>query len=530
MEVSVTIDETGKQPGPGQVLVLAVSNTCLATTSSEWGVRREWHRLLPSEHLADSFGAHYLVLSTAHVDGTPKAISIMRINMIEHLSVVAMHCDEHTDKNGHKCTSDAMVFETKDGVRVLVSVRMEQAMFEQLKELKIDHCLIKNPVLKKDHVTLDYRIGKNRCQPYARWAAASYGELHYSVTADVSISRFCRQVELAGLLFGCNLENAELSFESKCRLAAELFTMPLRAHGIYTPDGECDRPTMPFFGERNHMAAFDCEDAAMFVVSEMMYFWTLMASAEKTLSKSVKSSNCNPGSVENIVEILRLAAQYVPLHVVLRQGDSSELHAAVMLLAPRQLRYLFGAKWKKALPADRRKLPIDTAVGLPPRYVDACTLLSDTKPMRNFGVEGVFARDKRFRHALTRADKIYGKLRMVGVYGAEIAVDLDGQEKVKIDLELVTLLETLRLCAEPAHKVPAHPNWRTFTYKCPGALTLLPGPDMPLDQLSIKPVAVSRETADTLDKVVITRDPGVNATFKLQLFTSLPCASMICAR
>ena len=531
MEVFVELERDCHLPTHRR-LVLAVSNTSLATTSSEWHARR-WNRLLQKEHLANSFGAHYLVLSTAHVHEHHRAIRIKWVDMFAHLQPIAAKCTNKTP-DGLYCTARPILLKTRDGIEVYVDVRMTKEMCSALSKLVLDPNLEVNDPLKTDHVQLSYVIGINKKQSYARWAAASYGELHHNEAAKVAIRRFCRQTELAGLLFGCNLENADLSIQDTCRLAAELCTMPLRAHGVYVQDGKRDMPTMPFFGEKDGtlMAAFDCEDAAMFVVSELMHIWTLMQPMgrdDRKLLEDVKKSGCNAGSAKQIAEVLRLVSHYIPLHLVLSQktskngAESEELHVALLLVVPRQLKYLFGEDWRLAVPASRRGF-IEEKTALPPYYVDACTLLGD-KAMSGFH-HTAKSHDKRFHNALD--DSVYGTLEVVGIFGANIACDTEYFKSVKLGLKLFSLMDTLKACSTASSAVPEHPSWRTFQYPGPGAVTMLPGPDLPVDQLSDEPVPVSRETPEQKDFVVITRDTRSKRTFDLRLFANLPCAGMIC--
>jgi hypothetical protein len=518
MEVSVALD--GRLDS-SRLLVLAVSNTGLATTSSEWRSTGQWHRLLPAGHLYDTPGTDFLVLSEAALT-KHNGVSITRICLYKRMRDVARLCI-NTTPGGLKCTQSPIEMAVGD-VTAKIVVRLEAGLCARLvktppKESKLKH---KRPI-EGDNVKLGYRIGCNSNQSYGRWAAASYRDQQHGVDGRLSLVRFGRQAELAALLFGCNIAEKNISNARLCELAAQVCTMPLRAHGVYISDKDVhsrgtDRPTMPFFGEAGRFAAFDCEDAAMFVVSQAAQLTSLLGFTEvddKTLADTLVEGSCNPATVDNVVRILRLAAAYIPLHIVVGRPDSSILHVAVLMVSSAHLPSLFGNDWKRAVPRSRVKFL--SKASQPPRFVDACNLLGDVA-VAGFGKDRL-TRDKRFAHTLAHSDKLYGDLVVAGIFGARVGVNLEGRNRA-IRVQLATLLETLGSARKPD-------SWQTFTYHGPGALTLLPGPDLPVDQLSRKPVPVSPESPDRPARVVMTRQPDEQRTYDLLLFDGLPVVGMI---
>jgi len=527
MEVRVEVDG---QLDKGQLLVLTVSSAGLATTSTEWKAGK-WHRLLPTNHLASTPGTEFLVLSEA-VLTKHNGVSITRAVAYHSMQGVAALCTNRTTDKHLACTDQPVVLDNLKGVKaaVKVDVRMDRALCKKISAAgPVDEeTLLANPKepIKGDTVKLGYRIGLNTDQTYARWAAASYRPQQHGVDSAQSLARFGRHVELAALLFGYNLLDRNLADSDLCVLAAEVCSMPLRAHGVYVADGDVhpresrrDRPTMPFFGEEHRFAAFDCEDAAMFIVSEQTHLWSLLCCGGFDVHSELKKGGCNPAAVETVTRVLELAKSYIPLHIVVGKPDSKMLHAAVLMVTRRHLPYLFGKERDLAVPETRSKF-LDSVIDLRARFVDACNLIGDVA-VTDFE-NGRAARDKRFLHTVSTNDTVYGKLVVAGVYGARIGVSMEGQART-IKTQLPVLLQQLNGATVPSKLE----DWRTFTYSGPGALTLLPGADMPVDRLSQEPVPISTEVTGQPKRVVMTRDAEEKRKYDLRLFDGMPVVGMI---
>jgi hypothetical protein len=527
MEVRVEVDG---QLDKGQLLVLTVSSAGLATTSTEWKAGK-WHRLLPVDHLASTPGTEFLVLSEA-VLTKHNGVSITRAVAYHSMQGVAALCTNRTTDKHLACTDQPVVLDDLKGVKAVVNVavRMDRALCKKISTATTvdETTLLENPKepIKGDTVKLGYRIGLNTDQTYARWAAASYRPQQHGIMSEQSLARFGRQVELAALLFGYSLLDENLKKSHLCAIAAEVCTMPLRAHGVYVVDedvhpqaGRRDRPTMPFFGEEHRFAAFDCEDAAMFIVSEQTYLWSLLCCDTGNLSLRLAKGGCNPAAVDTVASILDLAKSYIPLHIVVGKSDSKMLHVAVLMVTERHLPYLFGDEWKSAVPETRRKF-LDATASLPARFVDACNLIGDVAVI-DFE-KGRAARDKRFLHTVSHTDTVYGELVVAGVYGARVGVSMEGESRA-IKTQLATLLAQLNSPVVPSKL----DSWRTFTYAGPGALTLLPGADMPVDRLSQEPVPISTEVTGQPKRVVMTRDAEEKRSHDLRLFDGMPVVGMI---
>lgn len=523
---------------PGRLLILSVSNASLATTSSEWRPDK-WHRLLPEGHLAKTHGTHFLVLSKADVHAKRRAVGgAQLVDRMPLKDVAALCAKAATVPDGLACT--ARPFEmAKDAFGVEVEVRMDASLRDALAAYDPDPKLRHHGIIEDDHVKLGYQVGLNSKQTYGRWAAASYAPVQHGVGTASTLQRFARQAELAALLFGINLEEPLAAAPAAaparsaasgsaaggavsgalCRVATEICVMPLRAHGVYVSDGDRDRPTIPFFGEDGYRAAFDCEDAAMFGVSEQMLLRDLLVPStlsDEELRAQLLEGGCSPLAVDNVVRALRVAAAYVPLHVVMSFEGEGMLHVAIIMVSQDHLPNIFGEDdWTRALPRGHAALAPKQETALEPKLVDACMLLGD-KRVKGFP-HGLRTRDKRFARAVAHDDETYGTTRVVGIYGARIGVDL---ETNGVKLQLPQLLERIT-------SMKPGPDWRVFKFKGPGALTLLPGPDLPVHRLAREPVPASRETPGEPRVAWLSRDAAEKGDHTLLLFENLPAARLV---
>jgi hypothetical protein len=519
MEVCV---KASKHAG-ARLLILSVSNASLATTSSEWRPDK-WHRLLPEGHLAKTHGTHFLVLSKADVHAKRRAVGgAQLVDRMPLKDVAALCAKAATVPDGLACTARPFGM-AKDVFGVEVEVRMDASLRDALAAYDPDPKLHHHGIIEDDHVKLGYQVGLNSKQTYGRWAAASYAPVQHGVGTVSTLQRFARQAELAALLFGINLEEplaaaASGAASALCGVATEICMMPLRAHGVYVSDGKRDRPTIPFFGEDGYRAAFDCEDAAMFGVSEHMLLRDLLVPTtlgDEELRAQLLKGGCSPLAVDNVVRALRLAAAYVPLHVVMSFDGEEMLHVAIIMVSQDHLPNIFGEDdWTRALPRGMAALASKQEAVLEPKLVDACMLLGD-KRVKGFP-HGLRTRDKRFARAVAHDDETYGTTRVVGIYGARIGVDL---ETNGVKLQLPQLLERI------ASMKPG-PDWRVFKFKGPGALTLLPGPDLPVHRLAREPVPASRETSGEPRVAWLSRDPAEKGDHTLLLFENLPAARLV---
>jgi len=536
--------------GVANSLVFGVSGSAQAVPSRDW-LRQShhgWRSCMSADALPGFHALHYFVVSETRVREN-SAVGVVAILAYENLTVLAKKCTIRAGDLLQMPEEHKIVL--NEHAVVFVRMRMSDSWRDWLLKNPPNPAQLENKPIDADPLQLPYQIGLNKNQPYARWAALAYEPQLDTTGWAGTLARFVRQARLAALITGIPLSTVpDGPSAALSELACAMLIMPLRAHGKYYNDepgkqtvgrplshnGEktpFDFPSIPFFESntdrkgKSFLAAYDCEDATGFAVRECETVAGLMRVVDTQLEFTGKNFHellmdlrcataAEAAAAATIGQIIRMAAEYAPLHLVIafkRDGSSKmsdQLHVVPILVSAASLRALFGEDgWQLALSSARVRLAEDThshrpptltataridsglkieneaniaaviTENAPPCFVDACVFMDACVQSGHAWKHGAWDRathrwgdnSKRWRYTLSPDDSVFGNAYVSAIYGAAAGLNFE--------VDPLSLSNLFSLYLHPDVTVKKPLRGALFTYDRVGALSLLPGPNFP---------------------------------------------------